>query len=125
MSNFYEDYVIKSHPTGSNYICNPPVTDTDIDTVLLVKEGYETSLADLGWDLGENYGALSEFWSWRKDDKNYIVTTNPVFYKRFVVATKACKAINTLSKSARIAVFDAILYNEKYTAIIAPEEISF
>ncbi len=122
--NFYEDFVIKSHPTGSNYICNPPVTDTDIDTVILAKPGYEPSLVELGWDLPNDYGNLSEFWSWRKGNKNYIVTTSSTFYKRFVLATKACKGMNVLSKAGRIAIFDAILYNEKFTESPVFEDIT-
>ena len=40
-------------PTGSNYICNPPVTSTDIDQMFLVynlEETKKTLLKD-GWTL--------------------------------------------------------------------------
>lgn len=113
--NFYEDFVIKSSPTGSNYICNPPVNDTDIDTVILVKEGYEESLAGLGWEptlapdgSDETYCNNGDFKSWRKGNKNYIVTSIPDFYKKFVIATKAAKALNLLKKEQRIYLFQCI-----------------
>lgn len=113
MTNFYEDFKLKSHPTGSNYICNPPVTDTDIDTILLVKPGYEDSLFSLGWVYQVSdieYEAMGNFTSWRKDNKNYIVTTDPDFYKRFVIATVAAKGLNLTNKDSRVFLFQTILY---------------
>jgi|SRR6185312_117840 len=119
--NFYEDFVIKSSPTGSNYICNPPVNNTDIDTVILVKEGYEPALAELGREptlvtdgSDETYCNNGDFKSWRKGNKNYIVTSYPDFYKKFVIATKAAKALNLLNKEQRIYLFTCIFDAQSY-----------
>jgi hypothetical protein len=118
--NFYEDFQLKAHPTGSNYICNPPVTNTDIDTVVLCKEGYEESLAALGWEPytdeegNETYCNNGDFKSWRKGNKNYIVTCDPTFYKKFVIATKAAKGLNLTSKPQRIYFFEAVFFADQY-----------
>lgn len=125
--NFYEDFQIKYHPTGSNYICNPPVTDTDVDTVILAKEGYEDSLKELGWTTstevnGETYCNNGDFVSWRKGNKNYVVSCNPEFYKKFVIATRAAKALNLLTKPQRVAFFEAVF---RANDDITPVEWSF
>lgn len=111
--NFYEDYVIAQHKTGSNYICNPPVTDTDIDTVILVRSGYEHSLQELGWQYQMSdieYEAMGSFTSWRKGNKNYIVTQDKDFYDKFVKATRCAKILNLMNKQDRIMLFSMILY---------------
>lgn len=113
--NFYDDYIIKSNPTGSNYICNPPVTNTDIDTVVLAKPGYESHLAALGWEphSGEGYEVMGgDFVSWRKGNKNYIVTVDPEFYKKFVLATRISKMLNLLNKEDRIFMFKLVLHGD-------------
>lgn len=46
--------ILSKWPTGSRYICNPPPTDTDNDTVILVasfEEATKALLAD-GWEEG-------------------------------------------------------------------------
>lgn len=40
--NIPKELYISCFPTGSNYICNPPVEDTDIDTMYLVHNVEET-----------------------------------------------------------------------------------
>jgi hypothetical protein len=113
MTNFYEDFWVAEHLTGSNYICNPPVTDTDIDTVILARPGYEGSLMSLGWQYQTSeveYDGMGAFQSYRKDNRNYIVTTDPRFYQRFVAATKAAKVLNLKDKQKRIELFQYILY---------------
>ncbi len=114
--NFHEDYVISSSPTGSSYICNPPVTNTDIDTVFLVTNTFyaDLSLANSGWTrcIGEGYEVLSgDFRAYRKGNKNYIVTAKPDFYKKFVRATKICKMMNLLNKEDRIWMFKVVMDN--------------
>lgn len=119
----FEDYVIKSHPTGSNYICNPPVTDTDIDTVFLlhselfapgaqIPKHYSDQLVEDGWTpcVGEGYEILGgDFTAWRKGNFNYICTTDEKYYKKYVFATKVCKAMNIKYKPARIWMFEVIM----------------
>lgn len=104
--------VIKQHATGSNYICNPPVVDTDIDTVFLVNGYYDYAalLVKDGWeDCGKQYeGHKSEFQAFRKGKDNYIVTEDPLFYWSYVKATEGAKALNLTNKDDRIKLFQTI-----------------
>src|SRR3546814_7380819 len=73
--SFY-DFVLKSHPTGSSYTCDPPVTTTDIDTIILADTGFAPYLMEEGWMpcSGEQYtDHASNFSAWRKGNLNYIV----------------------------------------------------
>lgn len=124
MTNFYEDFVIKSSPTGSSFTCNPPVTNTDIDTVILAKPGYAQYLVELGWVCGQDYPHAA-FMSWRKDNKNYIVTCDPDFYKKFVKATRCAKILNLTDKAARVQLFDLVLYDNWNKTVAAVEILNF
>lgn len=110
----FDEYKIYSYPTGSRYICNPPPIDTDNDTIVLASEGYEEALSADGFDytMSEvDYGTQGLFLSWRKGENNYIVTTDEEFYNRFVKATNLAKLLNLLRKEHRVALFQAILYD--------------
>ena len=112
--NFHEDLVIKSSPTGSNYICNPPVTTTDIDTVFLVTNMFfaDQALVANGWTrcIGEGYEVLGgDFQAYRKGNKNYICTADPQYYSKYVRATKICKMMNLLNKEDRIWMFKVVM----------------
>lgn len=102
------------HPTGSNYICDPPVENTDIDTIVLANEDFETELRSSGWSDNntENleYESMGQFTSYRKGNLNYIVTNNPLFYHRFVKATRIAKEQNLINKTDRVALFQEVLY---------------
>lgn len=107
----FEDTVLKSYPTGSRYICNPPVMDTDKDTVFLVNGFYDFAqmLRDDGWeDCGIQYEGIGEFQAFRKGEDNYIVTEDPEFFKCYVKATEAAKALNLLNKDDRITLFQTV-----------------
>lgn len=110
----FNEFKIYSYPTGSRYICSPAPVGTDNDTVVFASEGYEQSLAAEGFDytMSEvDYGTQGLFFSWRKGEDNYIVTTDEEFYNRFVKATDLAKLLNLTRKEHRIALFQAILYN--------------
>lgn len=111
-------HVDKWHRTGSNYICNPPVEDTDIDYIC-----YTTNAANLrkieaqgfvldGVDYTDN--PHQEFWSYKKGYINLIITDDLAFYNRFVEATEEAKRLNLTNKKDRIELFQNKLYN-KYT----------
>lgn len=105
--------------TGSRVICDPPVLDTDLDVVLLVRSeaprfadavredleaaGYARTSADSS-ELGTG------FITFRKGDVNLIVTASPELYRRWCVATSCAIALNLRSKSQRIALFQVCLY---------------
>lgn len=110
---YFSEYVIKSHPTGSSYICEPPVLNTDFDTIILAEAGYIGALLSEGWTpcSGAEYSdSGANFYAYRKGTQNYIVTTDTKFYKKFVYATKIAKSMNLLNKEDRVKLFDAVLY---------------
>ena len=103
------------HQTGSSYICNPPVENTDIDFVIytdnkellpwLIEQGFETNNGDYLLEID------GLFMSFRKDKLNLIITDTYDFYVKFVEATKLAKKLNLLEKEQRIALFQYILYD--------------
>jgi hypothetical protein len=103
---------IQKASVGSRYICSPPPTDTDEDTLFWVKkiEECQKALEAEGWkkDGGETYKFQGEFISMRKDDQNYILSDNAVFFDAFVVATRICKKLNILDKPTRIWIHEQI-----------------
>lgn len=110
----FEDYIVKQHPTGSNYICNPPVTNTDIDIVVLAKNGWEMPALSAGYGFEESdveYESMGEFVSVRRGNENLIVTLDKKFYKKFVYATQLARLLNLTEKSDRVKLFQAVLYN--------------
>lgn len=111
------DTVISYHPTGSRYICNPPVIDTDEDWVVLVKSEMYPEFADHlevnnFWQSNAGY-SRTDFISYRSilnnDNRNIIVTFDPEWYQLFVEATEIAKDENLLHKVDRIALFELIM----------------
>ena len=91
---------ITSFLTGSNYICNPPVTDTDIDQMFLVHSLDETDyeLTELGWKkCGINEYAVDNWAAYRKDNLNALITTSKNHYDKFEAATELAKKRNLLN----------------------------
>lgn len=103
--------------TGSRFICNPPVTDTDHDIVVWVSRfdaAIETLLAD-GWAVNENdpsycYRDNNElpFFTARRGEVNLIVYQSYEGYAAFVQATMVAKHLNLTNKEDRIALFAAV-----------------
>ncbi len=103
-------------PTGSNYICNPPVEDTDIDTMYFVKDLYEADRIILaeGWtacDKGEY--DISNWRAYRKGKYNALITDNYNHYIRFEAATELAKKYNLLEKEERIEIFEIVTGKQK------------
>jgi hypothetical protein len=106
----------KQHPTGSNYICNPPVENTDIDFVVWAPDLKEADniLRVSGFDYRgfktqDSYPNM--VWSYRKGPINVVLTVLKDFYDKFVAATEEAKRLNLLKKEDRIALFDKYLYD--------------
>ena len=103
-------------PTGSNYICNPPVTNTDIDQMFLVSNLTETKEALImdGWvicgtDKGDLYpDDYSDWLAFRKGNNNALCTNNVDYYLKFYKATELAKKQNLLNKQDRINLFSKI-----------------
>lgn len=101
---------IASFPTGSNYICNPPVTDTDIDEMFLVRsiDHAMDVLESNGWKLcgnEEGYGD-TQWLAFRKGKYNALITSSTTYFNNFLKATEEAKKRNLLDKKDRIALFN-------------------
>jgi hypothetical protein len=114
------DGLLKWHPTGSNYICDPPVLDTDVDFILLVDYEVLTSLEKLGYfntseDTMEDYPDDDGFTTYRRANVNLIVIEDAVIYGRLVTATEIAKRLNLTDKQERIDLFQGVLYGNYRT----------
>lgn len=117
--------VISYQRTGSNYTCNPPVLDTDIDYIVLVSDYGKVA----SFLLESGFVSCTEleydgnmFYAFRKGQLNLIITWQGVFYERFCAATMLAKYRNLLDKDDRVDLFNTILYGEY---LITPTETDF
>lgn len=108
----------KLQPTGSSYICDPPVTDTDWDYICLVDslELFSPVAVELGWRLlGREHDGrypLSKFQSYRKSDMNLIVTESKTWYDKYTQVTELAKRFNLTDKQDRVDLFSLVLGEE-------------
>ena len=102
-----------SFPTGSSYICNPPVLNTDQDEMFLCNnlQIVNEILLNLGWtkcglDLNEPYDNKPSHWAaYRKNNLNALITTNINYFMLMLKLTEQAKYLNILDKQARIEFF--------------------
>ena len=109
-----------SFPTGSSYICNPPVLDTDIDQMFLVDDLEKVSkiLEKLGWKrCGNEEYKIDKWIAYRKDNLNALLTNNLDHFNKFLQATEEAKKLNLLDKKDRIALFDKHLSPKKQQSL--------
>jgi hypothetical protein len=120
--NVYEEVTkgtfLEAARTGSRYICNPPVLDTDDDYIVLVdnlEQSLEKFLYKEGWRRSgsEGYSTDGEWESIKKTIDgtvvNLIMTDNENYFNRFVHATETAKKLNLREKADRIILFKAIV----------------
>lgn len=110
--------------TGSRYICDPPVMDTDEDWILDCSgEGQmkkaERALKSYGFFVkamaDDNYDDISEnFTSYNLGHINFILCNNRPFFQKFVLATELAKDLNLVKKDDRIKLFQGVLYGKVY-----------
>lgn len=107
------------YQTGSSVICNPPVTDTDIDYVIYTNEEIklDTFLKSKGYTKScaeeEEYDLENEGFScYRLNNINLIITTNRKWYLKWVLATKVARKLNLKVKADRVMLFKSFLYDE-------------
>jgi hypothetical protein len=115
------DMALHVSACGSRVTVDPPPTGSDHDFLVLIERS-ERTVADVvsrlssdgfAWEGNEHYqNAMGNFMSWRKGNLNLIVTSNPDFVSRHLVATKVCTALNLRRKADRVMVFQAVLYGE-------------
>ena len=107
------------YQTGSSVICNPPVTDTDIDYVIYTnkEDKLDTFLKSKGYTKScaeeEEYDLDNEGFScYRLNNINLIITTDRKWYLKWVLATKVARKLNLKVKADRVMLFKAILYGD-------------
>lgn len=102
-------------PVGSRITCDPPPMDTDLDYLLLLKFGKRKKVMDVLintitiTDQTDSYGTLSDFFSVRHNEINFIVTHSLDFYDKFMAATSVAKKFNLMEKEDRIILFEAVI----------------
>lgn len=112
-----------SFPTGSNYICNPPVTNTDIDQMFLVYDLYRAAeeLDLLGWKecrtKNNNEYPTDVMLAFRLGVNNALLTDNEEYFNNFYKATEEAKRRNLLNKADRIALFEEYTGRKKKTIL--------
>lgn len=118
----FTEYLDRYIFVGSRVTVRPPPLDTDQDVLCFVheinKHFIEQAMLDAGFvregsipaDLDENINAGNTFFSMRRGDMNYIVTSDETFYKRFSAATNLAKQYNLTTKEERVQLFQAVLY---------------
>lgn len=112
----------RSSETGSRYICEPPVMDTDEDWVLdCSKPGQMTQADEVlkkhGFFISDlkddDYDDINEnFTAYRLGHLNIVLCNSAKFYNLFVFATELAASMNILEKGNRIKLFQGILYNK-------------
>ena len=125
MLNQIECTHLAAWPTGSRYICNPPVITTDVDFVLFVEDiqaAYK-QLRETSWKIGGEENATygePEVDGWFSAKKtingevvNYIVVSDQDQFSKWVTATELAKKLNLLKKDDRIALFEVVVRGEK------------
>lgn len=109
-------YVMDVCPTGSRVICEPPPTDENTDHDFLVYSPKRDQLLDVlkgrGYTvtLETPYQDLCQFVALRRGQINLIVTDNADYYADFLCATETARRLNLRDKTARIILFQAIVY---------------
>lgn len=110
---------IRGHAlVGSRATCSPAPTETDEDHLLLVLDkDVQAAIGVLhseGFHLDHPSAHYRPedgiFNSWRKEDVNLIVTSDPIFYRRFLSASNVAKKLNLLEKADRVTLFQSVLY---------------
>lgn len=115
IDDIIKKYILKIEPTGSNYVCNPPVTDTDKDYLILPVEGefdnLILSLQDDDWKSPRGYED-SMFISLKKrlggTIINLIIIKSEIEFDAYVYATKISKELNLREKEDRINLFEIV-----------------
>ncbi len=126
-----KDYFRSETQVGSSVTCDPPVLDTDIDFLILIKqENLETVhelLGQTGWTSHyDQYTGpkkdIKPFRAYRKGKINYILTWDDDYHRRFLEASSLAKRFNLLNKADRVDLFNLALYGTYVTSSASQEE---
>jgi hypothetical protein len=111
--------------TGSRVICSPAPKGTDEDFIAYAGKSLTDALRDGGFAENtdpEMYADAPDFFAFRRDEFNVIVTRDHLFYCLFCNATEQAKERNLLDKAERIALFQDVLYGNRVAPDIAEVE---
>ena len=124
LPDFLTAIAVKWARVGSRAICDPAPTDSDDDYLVLADSYAATSLAlngsgfdlhdevDQRWEFEEcdpGDGSASYFSSWLRGNVHILLTSDPGFYRKFLVGTAFAKRLNLLAKPERIEAMRAVL----------------
>lgn len=125
----FKKFFVSVEPVGSRITCDPAPQNTDEDYLCYIgpldqanlnknleRIGFDAeSMATYEDDSGEHNAV---FMSYRRDDVNLIVTAKKEFFDKFMLATYVAKTLNLLQKEQRITLFQAILYQHRWSGPI-------
>ena len=127
----YQNAILRAAFVGSKVTCDPAPTDTDTD-ILVLTTCFDDILSALSvpndeWENSgsdvKSTGSISDgdFVSYKKilpttkEEINLIVVQDSCFYDQFLLASAMAKERNLLTKEARIALFQDVLYGNRIT----------
>ena len=107
--------------TGSSYICDPPVTDTDEDFFVQAQnqdmDALGKELEDDGWSVTYDDPEYTiednreiPFITARKGKQNLIIFQDDEAFIAFDKATEVAKHLNLLKKEDRVMLFQAVCW---------------
>lgn len=116
-------------PTGSRYVCDPPVLITDVDFIVYTEKQILSELSRFGFkksDAAEYMcsGEGDKFNSFRKGVVNLIVTNDIVFANGYLMATHICKKHNVYCKDDRITVHKIVRDTTELDSVVESAEVN-
>lgn len=117
INTILDHFVDEIWPTGSHYICSPPVTNTDRDFVILPRMAFENKLDKALLNLGfvcntkEYYKDTStkdKFTSYKLGNLNFIVVYEYNVFEKWKLATELAKKLNLTLKIDRVNLFETL-----------------
>lgn len=106
----YGDYPDKILITGSSVICDPPVTTTDVDYVVVYNGALSAYLQSHGFDVSTHaeYPNDEIRACYRRDNINVIAVATVEDWDHWHLAHKLAKHMNLLEKHQRTTLFQFI-----------------
>lgn len=95
-------------PFGSAHVCNPPVTNTDEDYVILVEDMdlIDSMMRKHGFSNCDLYDQISaNFTSYRCGKLNFTFTIDDLMYTRYMAATLLATRLNLQNKQQRVRLY--------------------
>lgn len=109
----------KIHPTGSRYVCAPPVMNTDIDFLVYTEKVVDMELREAGYvktsfsHHGTSGGKPGDpFTGWRRGKVNLVVSSSLQYAETFHTATYIGRLYNLRDKSDRVIIHECLRGNK-------------